>query len=100
MQEIDNSCFWSKKHNTNFHQTKTDKYEYRKITVTQQQQSNSVLFCGACACIISPVGGSCYDFSPKKSCCEFIASCGIYLESVYKTLFKMSRCWDFCSMQV
>ena len=62
MQETRNNCFGSKK--------------------------RSNVHFGNRAYLFSPKEGSCYVFSTRNNCCEFLASDGVISQSVIKPFFK------------
>ena len=75
MQETRNNCFGSKKHSTTLFQAKTGKHECRNVTATR-------------AYLLPPEEGSCYVFSTRNNCCEFLASDGVIFQSVIKPLLN------------
>ena len=82
MQETRNNCFGSKKRNTTLLQTKAGKHESRNVINTL------LLHFGTRAYLFSPEEGSCYVFSNRNNCCEFLASDGVIFQSVIKLFFK------------
>ena len=47
-----------------------------------------LLHFGTRACLFSPDKGSCYVFSTRNNCCEFLASDGVIFQSVIKPFLK------------
>ena len=47
---------------------------------------------GTRAYLFSPEEGSCYVFSTRNNCCEFLASYGIIIQSVIQSYLKTPAC--------
>ena len=86
MPETRNNCFGSKKRSTTLLQAKTVKHECRNVTATLQ------LHFGTRAYLFSPHEGSCYIFSTRNNCCEFLASYGVFIQSVTQSFLKTPVC--------
>ena len=66
---------------------------YRKITVNtvSSKYLASKISCNSTrAYLFTPEEGSCYAFSTRNNCCEFLASDGVIFQSVIK-LFYMHQ---------
>ena len=88
MQETRSNCFGSKIFGTALSQVKTGRYKCRNITAIYMSKY-MLLYLGIRAYLFSPDEVSCHIFSTKKKhCCEFLASNGVFIQSVIHSFLK------------
>ena len=55
-----------------------------------------LLYFGTCAYLFLPDEGSCYIFSTRNNCCEFLASSGVIIQSVTQSLYRVVVTTNVC----
>ena len=110
MQETRNNCFGSKICSTTLRQAKTDKHECRNITAIwnitttvfrhlclpvfawRRVVLRLLLHFGTRAFLFLPDEGSCYIFSTRNNCCQFLAPYCVNIQSVTQSFLKTPVC--------
>ena len=83
MQETSNNCFGSKIVARPF---------FRRKQVSTSAEGTLLLLFGTRAYLFSPEEGSCYVFSTRNNCCEFLAFYGVVTQSVTQSFLKTPVC--------